>query len=62
MRWSRKVQTEKFLKRGKRISREVELLKEKEVFYLNKLSDAENAACSDAIDVSEYSAESDTSN
>lgn len=54
-RWSRKTQESKFLKREKGLS-EVELeKKEKEFFYLDKLSAAENAACSDAVEAQDYS-------
>lgn len=56
-RWSRKNQKDKFLKRNKKLSQELGQLKEKEVFYLNSLNAAENAACSDAIEPCDYSPE-----
>lgn len=54
-RWSRKEQASKFLKKDKRLNKIELQKKEKEFFYLEKLSAAENAACSDAIEVNEYS-------
>lgn len=54
-RWSRKTQDNKFLKKDEKLS-QIELQKkEKELFYLEKLCAAENAACSDAVEVNEYS-------